>query len=294
MAITLSVIVSSLLWFTFTMRETHTKVLQMPTEVVNIPENQSLSELPPDRVRVQVVGDGWSLLRLQFSPPSVPVNGAQNEVSVRDAIDLPKNVDVQSVSPSQFSLTKERRISRRVPVELNARIRTPRTHSLIEPATIRPDSVEISGAASVVGAITAWPTQFRSFENVRDTLTARVPLSDTLSGLVTRNIEFVTMRAVSEHFTEARREVEVTVQGEPSTRQLVSLEPSRVEVSFNVVSSQYQEAMRAMDFYATVSYDVIRQDTTGRVRPILHIPEDLVIRDVRMRPERLAYFERID
>ena len=86
MAITVSIVVSSLLWFTFTMRETHTKIIRMPTEVVDVPENQSLSQLPPDDVRVQVVGDGWSLLRLRLRPPTIPINASQNEFSVRDAI----------------------------------------------------------------------------------------------------------------------------------------------------------------------------------------------------------------
>ncbi len=292
--VTVSVIVASLLWFTFTMRETHTRNLQIATEVRNIPESQALSQLPPERVRVQVVGDGWSLLRLQFSPPVVAINAAQDEVSVRDALNIPKSIAIQNVSPSQIVLSKERRITREVPIELNVDIRTPATHSLIAPPTVRPDSVEISGAASVVSGIQSWPTQYRRFDNVRDSLIARVPLSDTLRGLVTRNIDYVQIEAVSEHFTEARRVIGVTVQGEPSTRQLVSLEPSSIEVRFNVVSSQYQEAMRAMDFYATVSYDEIRQDTTGRVRPQVHLPEGIIMRDVRWRPERLAYFERID
>lgn len=295
MVITVSIVVSSLLWFTFTMRERHVKILQMPTEVVNVPENQSLSQLPPERVRVQVVGDGWSLLRLRLSPPTVPINASQNEISVRDAIpDLPKNVDVQSVSPSSLNLWKEHRITRKVPIRLKAEIETPGTHDLVDPATMLPDSVEISGAASVVGEIQEWPTVEQRFENVRDTLEARVPLSDTLSGLVAKNVESVTVRAVSQQFTEGERVIDVTVQGQPSTRQLVSLEPSTIQVHYNVVFSQYQEALRAMDFYATVSYDEIREDTTGRVRPDVHLPEGIALRDVRWQPERLAYYERID
>lgn len=295
-AITTSIVVSSLLWFTLTMREMHTKIIQMPTEVINVPENQSLSQLPPDAVRVQVVGDGWSLLRLRLRPPTIRINATQNDVAVRDAIPemLPKNVDVQSVSPSTVNLWKERRITRKVPISLRAEIETPRTHDLIDPPTLLPDSVEISGAASVVGDIDEWPTIRRTFEEVRDTLEARVLLSDTLSGLVSKNLEAVTVRAISKHFTEATLEIDVTVQGQPSSRQLVSLEPSTIEVRFNVVSDQYQEAMNAMDFYATVSYDQIRGDTTGQVRPDVHVPEGIVLRDVRWSPTRLAYYERID
>lgn len=295
MVITVSIVVSSLLWFTFTMRETHMKILQMPTEVVNVPESQSLSQLPPERVRVQVVGDGWSLLRLRFSPPIIPINASQNEISVRDAIpDLPKNVEVQSVSPSSLNLSKEHRIKRKLPVRLEVEIETPGTHDLVDDATVLPDSVEVTGAASVVGDLHEWPTVEQRFENVRDTLEVRVPLSDTLSGLVSKNIESVTVHAVSQQFSEGERLIDVTVQGQPSTRELVSLEPSTILVRYNVIFSQFKEAKKAMDFYATVSYDEIREDTTGHVRPDVHLPKGITLRDVRLRPERLAYYERID
>jgi hypothetical protein len=49
-----------------------------------------------------------------------------------------------------------------------------------------------------------------------------------------------------------------------------------------------------MDFFATVSYDEIRQDTTGRVQPDLVLPENVVLRDVEMIPQTLGYYERID
>lgn len=295
MAITVSILVSSLLWFTITMRDTHTRIIEMPTEVVNVPENQALSQVPAENVRVQVLGDGWSLLRLSLRPPTVPINASQSEVRITDAIpDLPKNVQVQSVSPSVVNLWKERRVTRKIQVRMDVEIDTPPTHDLVVPPAIFPDSVEVSGPASVVGELDYWPTVDQTFEDVRDTLDVRVPLSDTLQGLVAKNVEAVTLRAVSKEFTEGTREIDVTVQGQPSTQQLVSLEPSTIQVKYRVVLSQYQEAQNAMDFYATVSYDDIRNDTTGYVQPDLELPDGLVLRDVEMIPKRLGYYERID
>ncbi len=295
MAITMSILVSSLLWFTFTMRETHTRIIEMPTEVVNVPEDQALSQLPAGTVRVQAIGDGWSLLRLSLRPPTIPINASQSEVRVAESIpELPKNVQVQSVSPNVVNLWKERRVTRSVPVQVAVEIETPITHDLVAPPEISPDSVEVTGAASVVGEVEYWPTVERAFQDVRDTLEVRVPLSDTLRGLVAKNIDAVTLRAVSKEFTEGAREIDVTVQGQPSTQTLVSLEPSTIHVRYKVLLSQYQEAQEAMDFYATVSYDEIRNDTTGQVRPHLELPDDIVLRDVQMIPQRLGYYERID
>ncbi len=293
--VTSAIVVSSLLWFTFTMREMHTKIVQMPLEIVNLPETQALSQLPPENVRVQIVGDGWSLLRLRINPPVIPINAEQQEVNIREAMqDLPKNVEIQSVSPSSLSLWKERRITRKVPVTLRAEIQTPVTHELLDPPTVMPDSVEISGAASVIGDIDSWPTVAETFENVRDTIQTRIALSDTLSGLVRKNVESVSLRTISKQFTEGEREIDVTVQGMPSSQLLVTLDPSSITVKYRVLFSQYQDAAEAMDFFATVSYDEIRLDQTGRIRPHLHLPDNLELRNVEMYPQTLGYYERID
>lgn len=295
LVISAAVLVSSLLWFTFTMRDTHTTILQMPTVIVNLPEAQALSQLPPESVRVQLVGDGWSILRLRLSPPTIPINAGEDEINILSTIpELPKNVDIQSVSPNRFNLWKEERVTRRLPVTNLAEIETPATHDLVSPPILIPDSVEVTGAASVVEELETWPTDRVIFENVRDTLDIRLPLSDTLAGLVSKNVEAVNLRAVSEQFTEGWREIDVTVQGQPSSQTLVSLDPSTIRVKYRVLFSQYQEAMDAMDFFATVSYEEIRQDTSGRVRPHLNFPAGIVLLDVEMVPQTLGYYERIE
>ncbi len=295
LVITAAILVSSLLWFTFTMRETHTSILQLPTEVVNLPEDQALSQLPPETVRVQVVGDGWSILRLRLRPTTIPINAGEDEVNILNAIpELPKNVDVQSVSPTRFTLWKEPRIMRRLPIRNLAEIETPPAHDIVSPPLLIPDSVDVTGAASVVAELEAWPTDRVTFENVRDTLDVRLALSDTLAGLVQKSVDAVNLRAFSEQFTEGSREIDVSVQGQPSSQTLVSLDPSAIRVKYRVLVSQYQDAQDAMDFFATVSYDDIRQDTSGRIEPDLHLPDSIVLRDVEWLPRTLGYYERID
>ncbi len=293
--IVLAVLVSTLLWFTFTMRETQTRTLELPVEVINVPEDQALSQYPPDRVRVQAVGEGWTLLRLGLRSPVIPMDASQSQVQVLDVVsEFLSEVQVQSVAPALATLFKERRIARAVPVRANATFETPATYDLLAPPAVFPDSVVVTGAVSVVSGLDEWPTVSQTFRGVRDTLNARLALVDTLAGLVQKNVEAVSLQAIAAEFTEDTRELVVTVQGQPSTRPLVSLEPSTVTVRFRVPLSQYQEAHRAMDFFATVSWDDIRRDTTGHVEPHLETPDGISLRDVEMIPRRLTYYQRID
>jgi hypothetical protein len=117
-----------------------------------------------------------------------------------------------------------------------------------------------------------------------------VALVDTLEGLVERSEEYTTVRAKSTQFTEGRRKLEVIVQGAPTDEKVVTLVPETIEVRFNVPLDQLNEALRTTFFTATVSYDVIRSDTTGRVRPILNLPPTLMLREVYAEPATLRYY----
>jgi hypothetical protein len=115
-------------------------------------------------------------------------------------------------------------------------------------------------------------------------------LIDSLSQLLEREFDRTTAIAVSREFTGATREVEVIIEGAPSNEKIVTLEPSHLTVRYRVLLSDFKESERAPDFFATVQYDEIRADTTGRVKPHLHPPANLTLRDVQWSPTSLRYF----
>jgi len=102
--------------------------------------------------------------------------------------------------------------------------------------------------------------------------------------------ETVTLIARAGRFVEETREVEVEVTGVPSGQNLVSLQPSSVRVRYRVLFEDLFKARRSSEFFATVSYDQIRTDTTGYVMPRIGVPSDLLIRDPEPIPPRLRYY----
>lgn len=286
----LCVLTSTLLWAIFSLQETYTAVLQLPTDVVQLPPGRALTELPPNRVDVQVQGEGIPLLRLYYNPPTIPINAAAEQVNLELATpELPKNVRIESVSPRVLTLRTEPVVTRTVPIELRANIRTPGTHDLLMPPGIEPDSVRVTGARSIVEGLRAWPTEAVTVNDLTDSVVLPVPLADTLAGLARRSADAVVMTAVSREFTEGRREIEVDVTGAPPN-DAVALVPPTVDVVYNVLLSDYERAQSAPDFFVTVSYNDIRADTTGRIQPRLHLPADVVLRDVEIEPTTLRYY----
>lgn len=283
--------ISGILWLTFTMQETHEIVLPLELQVENMPSDQMLADSLPRSIRVTVEAERVQLLRLIWDPPTVPINVGTERISVEEVIPPLGNVRVQGVSPSVIEPRLEPQVARRIPIQLRHAISTPSSHDFLVPPTITPDSVLVTGARSVVNSLRFWPTKVIEHEGLRDTLEARVALSDTLSSLVQRRPNEVSLMAVAGEFVGSIREIDVHVQGVPSGEQVVVLDPPSVRVRYRVLFSHYEQALHAPDFYAEVSYDQIRNDRTGRVHPELHTPENLEVRDVEMVPATVGYFD---
>lgn len=290
-AIGVSILVSALLWFVFSMQKEFSLVVDLPTSVVNLPAERALTRVPPRSVRVQVQGEGISLFQLYYNRPAYPLDASQEVVDLESMPpELPKNLRLETVAPRTFTPRTEERITREIPIRLRSQIATPETHELLRPPVVRPDSVRVSGARSIISALDEWPTEVLRVSRLTDSVAVEVALVDTLDRLVERDLVATTAVAVAREFTGATREVEVIIEGAPSTEKLVTLEPSRVTVRYRVLLSEFREAQRAPDFFATVQYDEIRSDTTGRVRPRLHPPANLTLRDVQWSPTSLRYF----
>lgn len=283
---------SALIWFTLSMRQTYTAVLTLPTRVENVPPGQALRALPASHIQVQIRGEGIDLLRLYYNRPVISLNASQEETDVREAATgVLQGVDVETVTPGILRLHKEARVTRTIPIRHQAVLVPPPGYDLVQAPRLEPDSVEVTGAQSILDRLTAWPTVVRTFD-VKDSLQVELALLDTLKGLVSRATGSTRLTAYVESFTQGVRKVKIQVEGMPTMGQ-VTLEPAVVRVQYLVPISQYDAAQQSPNFYATVSYDTIRADTTGRVQPQLHLPPHLSLRNVQVFPATVSYYTEL-
>lgn len=291
-AITVCVLLSVVLWLSLTLQERRTVTLQLPVQAPPLSADQAYATLPPSTVTARVQGSGMELIRLLFNPPAVPIEASDGPVDVQEALQLSQgsNTSVESVTPRTITVVTEPRVEQRVPVDSRVTISPAPAHELLNEPTVRPDSVTVSGARSVLESLRGWPTRPQRITDLRDTVQTTVPLADTLQRLVTRSENEVTLIARAGKFAEDSREVRVEVTGIPSSQELVALQPSSIRIRYRVLFQQLFKAQRASGFFATVSYSQIRSDTTGYVEPRIQVPSGLEIRDPEPVPPRLRYY----
>lgn len=289
--ITLCVLTSSLLWFIFSLQETYTRVLVLPTEIAAVPDGMALTSLPPEQVQVQVVGEGVQLLRYYYNPPRIAFRVGKGPLDVQAAArEALGNVVLQSVSPRSVDVTTGPVQWKRVRVQPRVNLQLKSGHRVIPPVRIRPDSVTLVGAGSILDGIRLWPTERRTIGGVDDSVTTTIALSDSLAGLVSFDAREVVYMANVQEFTQAVRMVDVIVTGMPDGRQ-VSLDPSRVELTYQVPLSQYDEAQESDALFLEVPWAAVQDDESGMVFPTLRTPPSLYVLQPRWVPSGLRYYD---
>jgi hypothetical protein len=296
-AMLFSVLVALALWFTVNMRETYTVSVISPVEVVTLPEGQALRRLPVSSVRVQYQGLGWDLLRLSRAPVEIPLYADGPTVNLvsaaAESARLPPGVSVLSVQPQVVELDLDEAMTRRLPIELRGEIDTEAEYDFLAPPRLTPDTVEIRGSRSIVSRLEFWPTDPLQLGDLRRSVTAIVPLRDTLSGLVDRSVDRTQVVLRVGQFTEGSRMLRVQVEGVPPGVSSVSLIPARVRVSYVVPTEgdAFDRAETSDELVAVVDYaDILRDTTAGSVPVTVRVPPDLPLQEVRVEPRRLEYF----
>jgi hypothetical protein len=296
LAIFVSIIAAMLIWFMISMRESYSVVRDFPVEFVEMPSDTAFADLPPSTVRVRVEGDGWQLLKLYTTTSAIKVDVSSGPIDLMTEAsrNLAPDLIPESVSPTQMTLALEPRTSREIAVGLRSNIRTVPPFDLLRPIRLSPDSIVVSGAASVLDRLTAWPTEVLKLEHVNSSFTTSVRLADTLGGLVSKSITHVGAFGDIAEFTENRRQLQVRVTGAPPGEQRFRLIPNRVAVRYRVPIGQFDASTVADSFYAAVPYTEILADTTGRVSPDVVVPKDLVVKDLTVETPRLQYYVVLD
>ena len=296
LAMFLSVVVALVMWFSFSMRGTYPVTMRLPVEVMRTPPGQALRAPPPATATVTMVGDGWTMLSLSRNVPTIRVAADGDQVDLAAALQesgLPAGVQVQSIQPQTIELALDTRTTRRLPIRLRRQITTRQPFDLRRPPALRPDSVLVTGAQSLLGGLEDWPTEVLIADDVDRDIRRRVALADTFSGLLSPAVSSTVVSADVVKYTGWDRALPVEVENLPPGVLGVRFEPATVLARYRVPQEgdDYDRAENSDDFRAVVDYfDIARDTTDGEVPVSARWPADLDVRDVTLTPGRVEYF----
>ncbi|HEX6981354.1 MAG TPA: CdaR family protein [Balneolaceae bacterium] len=292
-----SLILALCLWLMVNLSRDYNLNIQLPVSLGAVPEDRALAENLPESATVSVMGEGWKLINIYNNPPVINVDVNDEQVNlysqVQQQMNIPR-IEVQKVQPLILTLELQERITKKVPVRPNVEVSFEEQYGLTGSPTIQPDSVTISGAASLVQDIYAWPTDSVHFTDVSQNLSRVVELK-TGNELISLSQNQVIFNADVAQFTEGEAEVEISSRGFPEGRD-VTFSPTSITIKYNVPIKEYPQIADSKVFNAYVTYEQILQDSTGLVTPQIEqvIDEKYNIKISSFNPGQVSYFRIVD
>lgn len=289
---TVSLILAVCLWLMVNLSRDYNLNVELPIIAGGMPDDQALAGELPETATVSVGGEGWKLISFYNNPPSIRVNVTSSEVNLYDQVQrqvgATSDLSVQKVQPLMLTLNLEERVSKTVPVQPVFRISFKQQYGFTRNPRVRPDSVVISGAASLMEDITEWPTDSLLMTEVSTDISRKVALQKSeLISLSQNEVQFTGSVA---QFTEGEMSVDLDTRNLPEGRR-ISYSPSSITVKYYVPVHKYADVKDEELFEAYLTYEQIEEDTTGYVKP--HIDPLTENEDIKIRsfqPEEVAYF----
>lgn len=293
---TLCLVLALVFWLITKLSYTYQDVVIVQLEY-KIPEDRVLTFQPVNQLEVMVSGTGWELLRLAFSRqhPILTIPVAANEARMittsswaSKVSDVLAQVQTLNIQPETIRLKTEISAQKTVPIILDQQVRLAPMHQLVDTLFIEPNTVEITGPASVVREIKQWKTTvFLPKEPIDDNINVQLGLVNAPNDAnLTFSVEHVHCKAEVEELTEKSLSIPVEIINAPDSVLLVLL-PKMVQVVARVGLSDY-DRLSAKDFQLVADFANINLYKDRSVRVQLQYPPNYAS-SIQYAPKQLDY-----
>lgn len=289
-----------LIWFFVSMTKRYTSTRSIPLVVRAGEAKVTARNALPRTVNVKFEGEGWKILSLYFTQTEWVIDLSRE--LAKEVLDiettknaaqyikpLPDGLSAIEVQPTALQLLLDAKLTKRVPIVLATPLEPATGYTVLENWKMKPDSVTLTGARSIIGKLNAWETSREAQSGIAGKFKLEIVLSDTLGGQVEKSVQRVSVTGISEQLAEVEfRDVPVQLEKKGQSGQ-VTLIPNKVSLVVVGAISELAQ-VRAESLSVRVSLDSIAADTLGSVSPEITLP--IGVKLLRQEPERLQYILR--
>lgn len=262
----------------------------------DIPSDKALSTPAPDDMTVQLEGTGWDLVFEFFSGRAVQLSydmSGINQLHLNRAqlrSDILQNlysngINILEINPENLNLNLESRASRLVPVVVRDSLSFAPEHHLKAPVKVSPDSVEITGPASLISSIEKWYTDSLHLSNLRSTATQMVQLQKPTREL-SLSIRQVEARIEVEPFTEKTMYVPLVIKNAPDSLRIF---PEKITISCKLGLSHY-DSVSYRNFTAEVDLKGVSPNAPNNSVPIVVTQKPDFVETLQYTPKSAKFF----
>lgn len=292
-----SVVFAIALWIYTTLSWEFTTWVKLPVNVI-IPQNKAFETQLPDKISVEVKGIGWQLFNLMFfnssakcqldlSQQKFPDNiyvASRNDlikniqfISNLQALDVdPQTIDVRTANVGEYS----------VQIIPDVKINTREGFVQVGNISVKPDLINIRGNNRIVNNISTWKTENIILNDIFEPVSKIVSLNDTMKGIVELAHDKVRLEADIQRMTEVTvYDIKVNIDNKDLLKTHI-IYPERVHITLRGGLNQI-EMLDYKLIKAELSSNVLENDSTGIIQPIIKVPGNIKI--IKIDPEYLVH-----
>lgn len=240
-------------WLGAKMGETYDTSLRIALAFEPPSPRTTLVQSPPEALDVTLKGTGWQLaaqafkrrplaLRYALAADTQQVFRLQQLTRDVSAV-LPSDIQITTITPELIALNLDAKATKVVPITLPHYLSTADQFVQVGPPELLPDSVVITGPASVLRGIASWHTDTLRYSGLRQSLKGEIALSPFPSGQVMASAQRLHFQVPVEQLTEKKLLIPIQVDAPDPSRWHIF--PDQVAVTCNLPLSEYERLQKA-------------------------------------------------
>lgn len=265
-------LLSAMFWFLTQLEEVYVTSISYPVEYQDMPEDKIVVGNLPDRIDLEIRGQGFQLLEYKFihaltplvlhldafnlhssEQPDTPRHFIVTQAATpRIAQQLNQEIEILNITPDTLFFEFAEKSTRRVPVQPNITYDFANQMMLKGEIRLEPDSINISGPGPVVDTTEVVATTKHSFDELNKTIQTSVRLKRT-HHQVEFSQERVQLTIPVEQYTEGELQKQIVVENVPDSL-VVRTFPQVVTITYLVGLSRYEQVIPEL-FKARVNYE---------------------------------------
>ncbi len=263
---------------------------------IQIPSEKAFLAVPPKDVVALIEGQGWDLTFDFFYNPNIvlkfdlrqtnrlDLNRAQLRTAINNSFSS-KDIKIIELNYEELHLALDEKLNKKVPVKLNRDITVAPEYEFKDQPILTPDSIVITGPASVVEGFNEWNTDSLIRSEVKNSVTTELNLAKAPSELILSATK-VNVEVPVEQITEKSFFIPIEVLNAADS---INIFPKTIRLTCSVGLSKYEE-LSASNFQLVVDLTEATSSGTKNTAPIILQQYPDFVENIKYSPLSVEFF----
>ncbi len=294
------VLISSVFWFLIALSKEYSTIIDYPIKFTSLPNDEVLVREPPKEVKLQISGNGFDLLKYEFTgfifpyivdygkisdnchSGSFQLNTAALLNNLRQK--FPSNVKVQDIFPKTIVFTFSEMVKKKLPVEADITYRMAKQYVVRDAIIISPAYVNVKGPKAIIDTLKTAKTKKYDLKILDKPVKKNLSLKEI--DMVTYSTNKISLFLNVQQFTETIINIPIVMENIPDSL-TVEFIPDNIAVKYKVTLDHFNEILPEQ-FKAVADFSSIALSKDTKIPVYLNKTPKKVF-DISFSPKKVSF-----